>query len=196
MGICFGTMMVADLITMKVAEPGNTTMRDMPFSENISEEDRRKITLFHSSQQGGATVAMLLNINSAFGPLFAIQFSMFLMTMVRKSIITTNTWQLIYSLSLIINGFILYTLSFSKIIILASVLIIFPILRIQMHINKYVVWSIIFGFIHLFNSYDLQYIDNFKHTNIIIYSGICYYIISSMYTIRSLYMPLLLRKEI
>ena len=61
-----------------------------------------------------------------------------------------------------------------------------------MRINKYVVWSIIFGVICLFNSYDLQFINNFKYANIIIY----FYLILSMYRIRSLYMPLLLEKEI
>jgi hypothetical protein len=196
MGVCFGTMIVADLITMKVAEPGNTTMRDMPFSEYISEEDKRTIIQFHSNSQGAATISMLFNIDSAFSPLFAIQIAMFLMTMARKSIIKTNTWQLVYSLSLIINIFIYYTLSFSQIIILAIGASIFPFLRIQMRINKYVVWSIIFGFICLFNSYDLQFINNFKYANIIIYSIMYYYLISSMYHIRSLYMPLLLEKEI
>jgi hypothetical protein len=196
MGVCFGTMIVADLITMKVAEPGNTTMRDMPFSEYVTEEDRRKITLFHSNSQGAATTYMLFNINSAFGPLFPIQLSMFLMTMARKSIIRTNTWQLVYSLSLIINGIIVCTLSLSQLIFLAIGTSLFPFLRIQLRINKYVVWSIIFGVICLFNSYDLQFIDNFKYANIIIYSIMYYYLISSMYTIRSLYMPLLLRKNL
>lgn len=196
MAVCFGTMVVADLITMKVAEPGNTTMRDMPFSEYVTDEDKREVTGFHSNNQGAATIYMLFNIDSAFGPLFPIQLSMFLMTMVRKSIIRTNTWQLVYSLSLIINGFMLYTLSLSQVIFLAIGTSLFPLLRIQLRINKYIVWSIIFGIITIFNSFDLQFINNYVYANTIIYTIMYYYLISSMYTIRSLYMPLLLGKEI
>jgi len=39
-----------------------------------------------------ATIFMLGNIDSAFGPLFAIQLSSFLITLVRKNIIKTNIW--------------------------------------------------------------------------------------------------------
>jgi hypothetical protein len=196
MGICFGTMIVADLITRQYGEPGNTTMRDMPFSEYISEEDRSKLTLFYSLKQGVATIAMLFNINSAFSPLFALQLASFLGTMARKSIIKTNTWHLLYSLALNINIFIIYTLPLSNAIIIGIGLQLFSFLRIQMHTNKYAVWSIIFGIICLFNSYDLQVIDNFKHATIIVYGILCYSLISNTYIIRSLYMPLLLRKEI
>ena len=193
MAVCFGTMLVADLITKYVAEPGNTTMRDMPFSEYITDEDKRQVTLFHSSNQGNATIYMLFNIDSAFGPLFAIQIAMFLMTLVKKSIIKTNTWQLVYSLSLMINIFIAYTMSLSQLIFAGIVINLFPLLRIHLRINKYIVWSIIFGIYHFF---DLQFIDNYIYSNIIMYSIICYYIITRMYNIRSLYMPLLLGKEI
>ena len=78
MGVCFTTMIVADVITKYYAEPGDTTMRAMPYSENTTELDKRKITLFHSNQQTTATILMLLNIDSAFSPLFAIQFAAFL----------------------------------------------------------------------------------------------------------------------
>ena len=196
MAVCFGTMLVADLITMKVAEPGNTTMRDMPFSEYVTDKDKREVTLFHSTQQAAATTMMLFNINSAFGPLFPIQIGMFLMTLVKKSIIRTNTWQLVYSLSLMINIFLFYTMSLSQVIFMIFGTYLFPLLRIQLRINKYIVWSIIFGIITIFNSFDLQFINNYVYANTIIYTIMYYYLISSMYTIRSLYIPLLLGKEI
>ena len=193
MAVCFGTMLVADLITMKVAEPGNTTMRDMPFSEYVTDKDKHEVTLFHSKQQGAATIMMLFNINSAFSPLFPIQIGMFLMTLARKSIIRTNTLQLVYSLSLMINVFIYYTLSFSQVIFTVIGTSLFPLLRIQLRINKYIVWSIIFGIYHFF---DLQFIDNYVYANTIPYTILYYYLMISMYTIRSLYVPLLLGKEI
>ena len=194
--VCFGTMITADVITKYVAEPGNSTMRDMPFSEYVTDKDKREVTLFHSNSQGSATISMLFNIDSAFSPLFAIQIAMFLMTLARKSIIRTNTWQLVYSLSLMINIFLFYTMSLSQVIFMVIGTFLFPLLRIQLRINKYIVWSIIFGIITIFNSFDLQFIDNYVYSNIIMYSIICYYIIAAMYHIRSLYMPLLLGKEI
>jgi hypothetical protein len=117
---CFVTMMVADTITKIYAEPGDTTMRAMPYAETTSAKDMQKITRFHSHQQVTATIYMLLNIDAAFSPLFAIQFAAFLMTLVRKSIIKPNTWHLLYSWALIINVFILRGLTLSQVALIAQ----------------------------------------------------------------------------
>ena len=114
MSICFGTMIVADLITILYSEPGDTTMRSMPYYQMTPEKDKHIITKFHSNQQVSATMFMLVNIDSAFSPLFAIQFAAFLMTMVKKNIIKPNTWHILYSWSLMINMFIYKTMTSSQ----------------------------------------------------------------------------------
>jgi len=90
-------MIGADIVTYYYKD--GTTMRGMQFDPNVSENKKKVITLFHSKMQLCATTYMLGNIDSAFSPLFAIQFSSFLMTLVRKNIIKRNHWHLLYSLS-------------------------------------------------------------------------------------------------
>jgi hypothetical protein len=98
--VCYSALFLSEYITKKTYGitkkygSEDKTIRNMPFDSTISEQDKTKITKIHSIMQIGATVFMLGNINSAFSPLFAIQTAAFLMTLVRKSIITTNTWHL------------------------------------------------------------------------------------------------------
>jgi hypothetical protein len=109
-------MLGADTVT-KMYDPGNkpksTTMRDMPFDNKIGDSDQRQITLMQSSQQIGATLYMLGNLETCFSPMFAIQFAALLMTLVRKSIIDSTAWHIIYNLSLWINVFCFYSRSLS-----------------------------------------------------------------------------------
>jgi hypothetical protein len=192
MWICILTMIAADIITKKKAQKDDSTMRAMPYDEKTPENDKKNITQFHSNQQIGATLFMLLNIDSAFSPLFAIQFAAFLMTLVRKNIIKANTWHLLYSWSLLINIFVLKTIPVSlslKIMILGFC---FKYLRIKMRINKYLAWSIIFS---AFSILDLTRIDKYLETNEnlnlnqnIITNGMCMiYLIKNLYTTRKLY---------
>jgi hypothetical protein len=184
MGVCFATMMVADLITKQYAEPGDTTMRAMPYAETTPEKDIRIITKFHSIQQMSATVYMLLNVDAAFSPLFAIQFAAFLMTMVRKSIIRPNTWHLLYSWALMINVFILITLPLSSV---ANIFIgtqVFLILRMKYRMNKYIAWSFIFLIISLL---DLSIIDTYTYNKYIINGLIVSYLCKKTYATRALY---------
>jgi hypothetical protein len=94
-------------------EPNSTTMRNMPFDNKIGDSDQRQITLMQSSQQIGATLYMLGNLETCFSPMFAIQFAALLMTLVRKSIIDSTAWHIIYNLSLWINVFCFYSRSLS-----------------------------------------------------------------------------------
>ena len=194
--ICILTMIVADLITKKYSQKRDSTMRAMPYDEKTPENDKKNITQFHSNQQISATLFMLLNTDSAFSPLFAIQFAAFLMTLVRKNIIKANTWHLLYSWSLLINIFVLKTIPVSlslKIMILGFC---FKYLRIKMRINKYLAWSIIFS---TFSILDLTRIDKYLETNenfnlnlnfnqnIITNGMIMIYLIKNLYTTRKLY---------
>jgi hypothetical protein len=184
-GICYFTMLIADLITKNHKESANTTMRAMPYSENISEEHKYRITKFHSKQQITATLFMLLNIESAFSPLFAIQIAAFLMTLVRKNIILPNTWHLLYSWALMINILILYTLPLSQIISLNIGIFFFRTLRMKLKINKYISWTIIFSLFMLLDSH-LKIVNTYKY-NVFVNTVVTIYIIKNIYTTRKLY---------
>ena len=181
---CIGTMIVADQITMNYAEPGDTTMRAMPFVETMDETSKCRITRFHSTQQVSATIAMLLNMDYAFAPMFAIQFAAFLMTLVRKNIIKPNTWHLLYSWSLMINGFLFFTTTIKHAIVMASCTNIFRYLRFTNRMNKYLAWTITFVYIVYVNSFQLLDIPMPNYAN---WTIIVYYIMESVYTTRKLY---------
>ena len=184
MGVCFGTIMIADLITQKYAEPGDTTMRAMPYQETTPETDRQKITKFHSNQQTTATMFMLINMDSAFSPLFSIQFAAFLMTMVRKSIIRPNSWHLLYSWALMINIFVSNTMNLSQIIRLVIGIKLFRLLRMKFRMNKYIGWTITFG---VFSLLDLRFVDTYIYAQTITHCFIMIYLIKNIYTTRKLY---------
>jgi len=178
-------MIVADKITNACAEPCDTTMRAMPFAETMDETSKRRITRFNSTQQVSATIAMLLNMDYAFAPMFAIQFAAFLMTLVRKNIIKPNTWHLLYSWSLMINGFLCFTITIKHAIAMASCTNIFSYLRFTIRMNKYLAWIIMFVYIVCINCFTKLDIimPNYASWTIIVY-----YIMESIYTTRKLYL--------
>ena len=180
MSICILTMLSADYITKIYAEPNNFTMRSMPYSELIPLIEQNKITMFYTLQQISATLFMLMNMNSAFSPLFAIQISSFLMTLVRKSIITSNTWHLLYSGSLIINIVVLNSFNSLQFIHIVFGTQYIKYLRLKLKLNKYFCWIslfIIFRFLDLNTDYSflIQYFIGF-------------YLIIQLYIIRPLYL--------
>ena len=93
------TMILADITTIYLGAD-TKTMRGMPFGDKVSDKDKSLITRMHSQQQFSATIYMLLNFETAFVPLVAIQLAAFLMTLVRKSIIKELDWHRIYAISL------------------------------------------------------------------------------------------------
>lgn len=157
---CFLTMGFADIVTYCYKD--GTTMRDIKFDLDVPEDKRKAITSFHSKMQIAATFFMVGNTNSAFSPLFAIQFSSFLMTLVRKNIIKRNEWHLLYGLSLMINIFIYRTLSFDYIFFQQSTLVFFMVFRFKKNYNKYLCWSIVFLAFLIYKqySYDIFNYDN------------------------------------
>jgi hypothetical protein len=118
----------------------------------------------HSSAQIAATLFMLGNLETCFSPLFAIQIAAFLMTLVRKSIITANTWHILYSLSLWINVFCYYSTSIKYIFIQVILMKMFEYWRFHLPNklrggapfigNKYIGWVAAFA---MFYVYDYHY---------------------------------------
>lgn len=186
MAICIFTMMAADYITNMYIDVNNanTTMRSMPFDEAITEIQQKKITMFYTLQQISATLFMLNNIESTFGPLFAIQIAAFLMTLVRKGIITPNTWHLVYSFSLIINIFILNTYNTTQFVYVFFGTQYIKILRLKLRLNKYLCWG------SLFIIYSCVNIPQLSYQSSINTYFIRLYLIVQIYILRSLYLKL------
>jgi hypothetical protein len=92
---------LADAISDKYQNNDKTTTRDIPHNidNNIIIDANKK---FYAISQIAATSTLLITANpdNGFIIMFPIQFSTFLMTLVRKGFISNNQWHLLYSLSL------------------------------------------------------------------------------------------------
>lgn len=184
MGACLGTMVIADAITKAHAEPGDTTMRAMPFALSTTVQERNKITRFHSNSQIFATLLMLYNMETAFSPLFAIQIAAFLMTLVRKGLIKPNTWHILYSFALMINVFTSVTLKPSELMTICIAKYIFSYIRFELHANKYIGWIMIFSLIPMLN---IRFIDRYETQNLIRDLMTLYYLVQNIRIINPLF---------
>ena len=142
---------IADLITIKYQNKELTTTRDITF--DIDNKFLIKINkYFYSISQIIATTTLLLSTNpdNSFCIMFPIQLSAFLMTLVRKQIISNNQWHYIYTGSLIIP----YLLNINGVMTDNNNIRIFTILhillRFGLNTNKYFNMSILtFGYLFL-----------------------------------------------
>lgn len=102
--IVLGTMYLADKVTAMFKDQG-TTMRAMPFPDYVTQTQRDYLNYYYSVSQIFATGQILfaVNMESVFLVLFPIQIAAFLMTCVRKSIISAAAWHYYYALSLGMN---------------------------------------------------------------------------------------------
>ena len=172
--LCYLTMFLADIITYNYnkEQKNGKTMRNMPFNNDIPISLQNEITFIHSSMQIGATTFMLGNMESAFAPLFAIQLAAFLMTLVRKSIISAKMWHSIYTLTLWINIILYKTLPLSFIFIQTFMYHNFKFFFFPNRVNKYISWSINFGLFLIYKEYELdKMIDTYFYN----YFEIIYY---------------------
>lgn len=101
--------MLADYITIKYNINEKTTTRDINW-ENISDNVKSLVKKYYAICQILAINALILTDNEKFGSgaiesafliMFPIQLSTFLMTLVRKSIISNISWHIFYGLSLL-----------------------------------------------------------------------------------------------
>jgi hypothetical protein len=106
--------MLADYITLKYNTNEKTTTRDINW-ENIPDNVKKSLKQYYAICQILAINALILTdndktgsgaIEAAFLVMFPIQLSTFLMTLVRKSIITNIHWHIFYALSLVSPFFI------------------------------------------------------------------------------------------
>jgi hypothetical protein len=171
MAVIYLTMIVADKITVhfkdkekqlkekwpekKEVKSNGTTMSNMPFDDGIPLSDQKNITLLNSSMQLSATIFMLSNMDMCFSPLFAIQIASFLMTLVRKSIISARMWHIIYSLSLWINVifYLVPKTTVDFIFIQVAMFYIYKNIYFKYKVNKYTAWTSLFILYFFYNNY-------------------------------------------
>jgi len=146
--------LLADYITAKYNTNEKTTTRDINW-ENIPDNVKKSLKQYYAICQILAINALILTdndktgsgaIEAAFLIMFPIQLSTFLMTLVRKSIITNIHWHIFYALSLVSPYFlIINTLSSNSVGIYKNKLevakiylpILYIIFRLQYNFNKY-----------------------------------------------------------
>uniref|UniRef100_A0A6C0K675 Uncharacterized protein n=1 Tax=viral metagenome TaxID=1070528 RepID=A0A6C0K675_9ZZZZ len=149
--------MLADYITLKYNTNEKTTTRDINW-ENIPDNVKKSLKQYYAICQILAINALILTdndktgsgaIEAAFLVMFPIQLSTFLMTLVRKSIITNIHWHIFYALSLVSPFFIVINMlgnanmnnndnSKNKLEVAKIYLpILYIIFRLQYNFNKY-----------------------------------------------------------
>jgi hypothetical protein len=139
-----GTIVLADMAT-KYYSATNTTMRDMPFPEWVSQRARDRVNLYYSVSQVLATAGLLFSpsMDRAFFILFPIQFAAFLMTLVRKRMLSPLGWHVLYASSLGLN-YVHGVLARDPLPILFYITsLVFCVLRFRFRINKYILWGLI-----------------------------------------------------
>ena len=174
------TMLLADFVTRHLRST-TTTMRDMPFGKNLTEEEQKSITLMHSYNQFSATIFTMINVDTAFAPLVAIQLAVFLMTLVRKSIIKEIDWHRIYAISLWINIFLLWTIDdVLNIGLIAAGSYGVGNARIKYRINKYLIWNLVLCSYYLLLINNINYYLSDWIKSIIINFIIVHYLIKNI----------------
>ena len=146
--------LLADYITAKYNTNDKTTTRDINW-ENISVNTKAIMKQYYAVCQILAINALLLTDNepygsgaveSAFLVMFPIQLSTFLMTLVRKSIISNITWHIFYGVSLLSPFFIITNTIQKNNLEVAKVYlpILYIVFRLQYGMNKYYLMSHVF----------------------------------------------------
>jgi len=158
--IIYLTMITADKITeyYNKNDTNGTTMKSMPFDDDIPLSLQKQITLSNSSMQISATIFMLNNIDMCFSPLFGIQIASFLMTLVRKSLISSRMWHILYSFSLWINVLFYLTPKTKMKFIFIQIIMYYIYTQIffRYKVNKYISWTLLFILFYLYNLYNIE----------------------------------------
>lgn len=101
------TMVAADFITQKLGSPTERTTNAMPYPSWVPQEIRTAIKDRYVAAQFAATAMCLYDRDDgfvAFIPLIGIQSAAFCMTLVRKGLLTSRGYHLIYSAALVLAG--------------------------------------------------------------------------------------------
>ena len=140
----FGTILLADLATRYYAAT-KTTMRDMPFPDWVTQRARDRLNMYYSVSQVLATAGLLFSpsMERAFFILFPIQIAAFLMTLVRKRMLSPLGWHVLYASSLGLN-YVHGAFARDTLPVLFYVgSLAFCVLRFRFRMNKYLLWGVI-----------------------------------------------------
>jgi hypothetical protein len=132
----------------------------MPYMEHLDVDQKLKVISMHSFMQLVATYYMIENIDTAYSPIFAIQISSFLMTLVKKYIISTQSWHYLYSLALWLNIILLLSCKHSFFFRMNAACCFMYYWRVCRGMNKYIGWTIAFSIHFAFKRYVDWYVDN------------------------------------
>ena len=146
--IVWANLILADKVTIyykKIAlvEGDDSTMRGMPYPKEWSKQTQDTFTAVYAALQFIATSAVMLNSNQYTLLLSAIpvQLAAFLMTCVRKGIMTAKGWHYWYSFSFVLALSSITTLQ-DLAINIAYMSLLYSIRR-YFRLNKYVLWGIV-----------------------------------------------------
>ena len=148
-GIVCLTMYLADTFTNYLrSDTKESTTASMPYWTGLDPNIQNYIKIFYTHAQFMATcVCLNSKISYILYIVFPIQLAAFLMTLVRKNIISAKLYHILYGLALLsgyIINFFCYSLYFS--ILIGFVLYY---LRIICKINKYYMWFCVFALFHM-----------------------------------------------
>ena len=140
-----GTLISADVVSY-FYKAKDTTMRDMPFSESTPKAMIPYINLFYSVSQILATMNMIYQptLDKVFLVLFPIQIAAFLMTCVRKGVLSADGWHILYAASLGLNYIrpsqFQDIYDWIELVEYMAICALFCVLRFRYRINKYALW--------------------------------------------------------
>jgi hypothetical protein len=157
-GTCYSVLFLSEFITKlyNIENKNGSTIRNIQFGENVTLNQRKHITNMYSIMQIAATFFMLGNINTAFSPILPIQISAFLMTLVKKGIITTNLLQFVYAITLCMNYFLINTVPLQFIFIFGIIMRIHEKIVFKYKINKYIAWFSHFTMFIIYKEYGYE----------------------------------------
>jgi hypothetical protein len=140
----------------------NSTMRHIAYPQQVPTWYTRIHNYFYSVGQVCATMSMMLSADAdtAFLVLIPIQVSVFLMTLVRKGFISTATWHIVYTATILapfvykarksyLAGSIShvgYSNDCDPVVPYLALVIMFCVLRFRFNVNKYAMWTSVMAY--------------------------------------------------
>ena len=142
------TLAMADAVTTYYKRSGlnSPTMRSMPYPAYVPQSYVQLHNLFYSTSQLFATMNMMFRgIETVFLSLVPIQLAPFLMTLVKKRIITPAAWHVAYTATLLLNyaHSVAVPVDTSHLLSTAwyvGLTLAIMVLRFQLRVNKYALW--------------------------------------------------------
>jgi hypothetical protein len=152
-GLIIVVLHLSNVITEKYGSTYSRTTNAMPYPEHLNKDEINKIKLEYAKRQFGATLfSVIPDPTYTFLPLYALQLSPFLMTLVRKGKCNSKYYHIIYSIALLFPFYFHYfiKISFFKFslndILFGIIYTLSFTLRINYNLNKFLLWLCIIPF--------------------------------------------------